>query len=677
MAFEFQGRSFQKIGVIGSGQIGPDIALYFAKVLCRDGVEVVVVDISEEALAKGEKKLHKKVDRGQESGAFKPDHAAAMKAAVTFTSDYGQVADAQFIVEAATEDKSLKGRIFGDLEKRCGPDTIFASNSSHLEPELIFEGLTKKSRSLVIHYFFPAERNPMVEIVPSKDTTPELTRFLLDFYEVIGKCPIQAGARYGYALDPVFEGVFQAAAMLAESGAGTTKEIDTVACKALGLTIGPFTAMNLTGGNPITAVGLGNYHTRIQPWYHTPQILTDQLVKDEPWDVPGRGEKVEVSADKAEVIGRALQGAFFGICSEIVDSGVSTVDDMNMAVELALDMMPPFASMNRIGTDKALALVQAYAAEHEGFPVPDILEEHGCEARPFEIHTVMREDRDGVAVLTIRRPRVLNALDQSVFDELEARFSAIQKDDSVQAAVLTGFGVKAFVSGADVRFLSKIESVEHGAETSASSQRVFNLIEDLGKPVVCAYNGLAFGGGNELAMSCSYRVARKGQKPLAAQPEVNLGIIPGAGGTQRLPRLVGFEAAAELLRTGRPFSAVEAHEMGLVQELVEGTVVDLESRAVEVAKELAAGTRESASVPEAPMSDVPDSLPGMDLGHLSQAVDKLLVEAILEGARLPLKEGIALEARKFGEVCGLEDMRIGVENFMTKGPRSKAPFVHR
>jgi enoyl-CoA hydratase / 3-hydroxyacyl-CoA dehydrogenase len=677
MAFEFQGRSFQKIGVIGSGQIGPDIALYFAKVLCRHGVQVVVVDISEEALAKGEKKLHKKIDRGQESGAFSMEWATGMKEAVTFTSDYGQLADAQFIVEAATEDKGLKGRIFGDLEKRCAPDTIFASNSSHLEPEMIFEGLEKKDRSLVIHYFFPAERNPMLEIVPSKDTAPDLSRFLLDFFEVIGKCPILAGSRYGYALDPVFEGVFQAAALLAENGVGTTKEIDAVACKALRLTVGPFTAMNLTGGNPITAVGLDNYTTRIHSWYRTPQILKDQLAKGERWDVPGRGEKVEVDAAKTEAISTALQGAFFGICSEIVDAGVSNVNDMDMGVQLGLDMMAPFSGMNRIGTDKALALVKAYAASNPGFPVPAFLEQHGSEGRPFEIHTVLREDRDGVAVLTIRRPRVLNALDQSVFDELEARFAEIQADDSIQSAVITGFGVKAFVSGADVNFLSKIESVAHGAETSAGSQRVFNLIEDLGKPVVCAYNGLAFGGGNELAMSCSYRIACKGIKPLAAQPEVNLGIIPGAGATQRLPRLIGFETAARLLRTGRAFSAAEAHEMGLVQELFDGNVVDLKSRAVAIAKELVAGTLESAAVPGAPMSDVPASLPDAELGHLSTAVDRLLCEAILEGAVMDLKAGIALEALKFGEVCGLEDMRIGVENFLTKGPRSKAPFVNR
>ena len=120
---------------------------------------------------------------------------------------------------------------------------VLASNSSHLEPEAIFAELGDRSRTLVIHYFFPAERNPVVEIVPGADTSSDLTASLMKFYEAIGKVPIEVKSRYGYAIDPIFEGLFQAAALLVEDGAGTTKEVDAVAARALGLTVGPFTAM--------------------------------------------------------------------------------------------------------------------------------------------------------------------------------------------------------------------------------------------------------------------------------------------------------------------------------------------------------------------------------------------------------------------------------------------------
>ncbi len=676
MAFAFHGRAINKIGVIGSGQIGPDIALYFSKVFSRQGVKVVVVDISEEALAKGEAKLNKKIDRGNESGAFSDDWAAAMKEAVTFSSDYDLLNDADFIVEAATEDQGLKGRIFADLEARCRPDTIFASNSSHLEPEQIFEGIQKKDRCLVIHYFFPAERNPLVEIVPSKDTDPEVASWLMDLYESIGKVPIQVGSRYGYAIDPVFEGVFLAAALLAQDGVATPKEIDAVATKALGLTVGPFTAMNLTGGNPITNVGLGHYTTRINAWYHSPEILQEAVKEGSKWVVPGRGEKVEVDPAKATQIMEALQGAFFGICAEIVDAGISTVDDMDMAVELGLDMRAPFGFMNHMGTAEALRLVEAYHAASPAFPVPAILKEKGSANEPFTIHSIQRRDKDGVAVLKIRRPKVLNALNQEVFDEIRETFEGLNSDASVEAVVLTGFGVKAFVSGADVKFLAKIETPGQAEATSLDSQDAINRVEACKKPVVCAYNGLAFGGGNELAMGCHYRIARSDLKVLAAQPEPSLGIIPGAGGTQRLPRLIGIEQAQGLLRTGRPISATEAKELGLVQELVDGDIVTLREHAIQVAKALVAGTLSPHKTPEAPMENVPGALPEIELRHLSKAVDKILCDTILEGAKLPLAEGLKLEAKNFGEVCKLKDFRIGVENFLTNGPRSKAAFVH-
>ncbi len=347
-----------------------------------------------------------------------------------------------------------------------------------------------------------------------------------------------------------------------------------------------------------------------------------------------------------------------------------------MAVELGLDMRAPFGFMNRMGTAEALRLVEAYHAAAPSFPVPKILKEKGSANEPFIIRSIQRKDRDGVAVLKIRRPKVLNALNQAVFDEIRETFDELNGDASVKAIVLTGFGVKAFVSGADVRFLAKIETPEQAEATSLDSQDAINRVESCKKPVVCAYNGLAFGGGNELAMGCHYRIARSDLKVLAAQPEPNLGIIPGAGGTQRLPRLIGIEQAQGLLRTGRPVSASEAKELGLVQELVEGDIVTLRERAIELAKALASGSLSPHKTPEAPMENVPAALPEMDLRHLSKAVDKILCDTILEGAKLSLADGLKLEAKAFGEVCKLRDFRIGVENFLTNGPRSKAAFVH-
>jgi enoyl-CoA hydratase/3-hydroxyacyl-CoA dehydrogenase len=670
MAYKVGSRSVTKVGIVGSGQIGPDIALHMTKVVQPHDVPVVVVDISEDALAAGRKKLHKKIDKGVEAGAFKPAFGDAMKANTVFTSDYSQLKGADLVIEAASEDINIKRRIFAQLEGLVGKDAILSSNSSHMEPEVIFGGIANKDRTAVIHYFFPAERNPMVEIVPGTDTDPAITNWLMDFYEEIGKVPIRVGSRYGYAMDPIFEGLFHAACLIVEEGLGTVKEVDDIVRRTLKQGIGPFTAMNLTGGNPLTHVGLQHYHHKINPWYGPTKLMEAQMEKGEPWDGVKRGEKVEVAEEARKRIADRILGAYFGIVCEILDSGISNVADLELGVQTALVMAPPFGMMNQIGVARSLDLVQKYAADHAGFPVPQTLQAQADAGEPWDISVVMREDRDGIAVLTIRRPQVLNALNKDVFEQIEAQIGAIEAERHVQGAVIIGFGTKAFVSGADIGMLAAVKTPADGERTSWHSNSILLKLERCPKPIVCAYNGLAFGGGNELALACHARIARKGLKILAGQPEPNLGIIPGAGGSQRLPRVIGFEKANVMLRTGRPVSGAEALACGLISEEVEGNLLD---RAVALANEMADDgfTR----INREPIDNV--ELADVELGHLSTAVDAILKKAIVEGARLGLDEGLKFESKCFGEVCGTQDMKIGMENFVKNGPRAKAEFVNR
>jgi len=671
MTYTVGSHGVSKVGIIGSGQIGPDIALHMAKVLQPAGVPVLVVDISEEALAKGRKKLDRKVDKGIETGAFKPERGAAIKAAVTFTTDYDALREADLVIEAATEDLGLKRRIFAQVESLAAGDALLASNSSHLEPERIFAEVEDPSRTCITHYFFPAERNLLVEIVPGERSAPERMAWLREFYEAIGKVPIEVKSRYGYAVDPIFEGIFQAACLCVEEGLGSTKEVDAVARKALGLGIGPFTAMNLTGGNPLTAHGLDVMHERVHPWFRTPRILREALASGTPWDALGRGEQVDVDPERAQAITDRMQGAYFGLVGEVLDSGITNIADFEMGIRIGLVMRPPFGFMNQVGPRRALELVKGYQEIHPEFPVADCLVKQAECGEPFAIPVVLRQDAEGIAVLTIRRPQVMNALNREVYDQLARHVAAIKADPTVRGAVITGFGRKAFVSGADIGMLSAIRTPDDGVATSRHSHAVLNEIEGCEKPVVCAYNGLAFGGGNELALACHARIARAGLKVLAGQPEPHLGIIPGAGATQRLPRIIGFENAWPMLRAGRPISGAQALAMGLISEEVSG---DLARRAAALARKMAAEGFER--IARDPM-DPPADLPEIDLGPLSRAVDAILCKAVLKGARMGLDRGLEFESKCFGEVCGLEDMRIGLKNFLENGPRTKAVFVNR
>ncbi len=685
MPVTFANRTISHVAVIGSGQIGPDIALHFAKVL--DATRVTVVDVSEAALAAGKARTWKKIDKGAETGAFKPAQVEAMKAALTFTSDYGAIAGADVVVEAATEDEGLKGRIFAQIEKLVAPNAILLSNSSHLEPERIFATLHDKSRAAVAHYFFPAERNLVVEIVTGDDTAPEITAWLMLFYEVIGKLPIPVKSRYGYAADPIFEGIFQAACLCVEEGLGTVKEVDWAAREALGMTVGPFTAMNLTGGNPITQHGLDTMHERFatrewsSPWYKSPKLLNDLLADQGAagkWHTAGRGEVVSLEPGQNRKIIDALRGAYLCLTYGILDTGIIKLGDYELCIETALDLKGPCRLANELGVDNALKLVEQYCAGHETMSVPRSLRLQVINARPFEPSPMVLEDRqtpDGIVrLIRIRRPKVLNALNHLTYEKIAEAVAGVLSDPRVLGAVISGYGTKAFISGADIHALRKIETPDDGYAIAKLAQDVERVIALSPKPIVAAINGLAFGGGLELAMACHQRVAVAKQKVLCGLPEVNLGIIPAAGGTQRLPRLIGLDRAQVLLRTGGTLSSEEALSSGLVAELA--GPAELLSVAVNRVAALAAGEIAWTQIDSASITDEQEPLPPVDIGHRSKAVDALLCEAISWGAAHSLDEGLAHELDVFRRICTLQDMRIGVEHFVQNGPKTPAPFVH-
>jgi enoyl-CoA hydratase len=244
-------------------------------------------------------------------------------------------------------------------------------------------------------------------------------------------------------------------------------------------------------------------------------------------------------------------------------------------------------------------------------------------------------DRDGaVATITINRPKVLNALSMATLDELRRAILALKYDDGVRAIILTGAGDKSFIAGADINELSEQTPVG-GREHALRGQHVLDLVEHMGKPVIAAINGYALGGGCELAMACTIRIAADTAK--LGQPEINLGIIPGYGGTQRLSRLIGRGRALELMLTGDQITAAEAHRLGLVNRVVTGA--NLMGEARKLAHALAA---------KAPIAV------------------RYIIDAVNKGLQMPLPEAQVFEATLFGLVSTTEDMREGTRAFLEK-----------
>jgi enoyl-CoA hydratase len=249
---------------------------------------------------------------------------------------------------------------------------------------------------------------------------------------------------------------------------------------------------------------------------------------------------------------------------------------------------------------------------------------------------VLKEISDRILTITINRPDKLNALNSEVMDALEAAFESARQDDAVGGVILTGAGEKAFVAGADIRVFTTFTPAA-ARDFAKKGQALFDRIENLGKPVVAAVNGFALGGGCELAMACTLRVASRTAK--LGQPEVNLGVMPGYGGSQRLPRLVGKGRALEILLTGDAVTADEAFRIGLVNRVVE--------------------PGELAAVARAILSKI--------LSRAPFAVGRVL-DAVNRGLDMPFAAAQDYEAALFGLCVSTEDMKEGVGAFLEKRP---------
>ena len=247
---------------------------------------------------------------------------------------------------------------------------------------------------------------------------------------------------------------------------------------------------------------------------------------------------------------------------------------------------------------------------------------------------VIYESRDGIARITINRPEKLNALDRQTMRDIDSAVRTAGEDPSVGVLVITGAGEKAFVAGADIAELATQTPVE-GAAYARVGQAVLDRLERLGKPSIAAINGYALGGGLELAMACTLRVAADTAR--MGQPEVALGIIPGYGGTQRLSRLVGGGRALELILTGEPIDAREAHRIGLVNRVV-------------------------------PQSELAAAVDGLAKTLLTRgpAALRFALQAVHEGLQMALQDGLSMEASLFGLCCATEDMHEGTRAFVEK-----------
>jgi enoyl-CoA hydratase / 3-hydroxyacyl-CoA dehydrogenase len=652
------------VGVIGSGSIGPDLAYGFVSALAgTPGARVYLHDIKQDALDAGVERIKGYVVKGVSRGKLHPKAAAAIEAALVPTLELADLADCDYVLEAATEDLAIKKVILNNLEAVVGDDCLIGFATSGLPRSRIAADTRRPQRCFVNHPFFPAWRAMPIEVVLSDDET--YSDRMIATLKRLGKVPVSTADVPCFAADDIFCTYCAEAARIFVEGLATVEQVDRIVNEAIGGG-GPFNVMDLTRGNllNVKCLKLMEEADTGTPWFAPPEVFSTQA--NTPWlDHKNPGESAYDEALGKTVLDRIL-AVLLGRTYFVVDHDICDPADLNWLTRNALGFSSGLLDLaESLGADRVREICTTYAAANPGFEVPESI----AQGRLADFRRNVKVERDGdVAVVTVHRPEVLNALNELTMNELADTFAELGADDSVQGVVVTSYG--GSLAGADINELAALKTPEEAADKCRHGHKIMRDLEVFPKPIVAAVDGPVLGGGAELSMACHARVVGPGL--MLGQPEVNLGIIPGYGGTQRLPRLIGLDHAAELLRTGKTVKAAQACAWGWAT----GDPVD---DPVAVAKDLIRRHLAEGGVivpidPE-PMT-VPEVLPTVDIGHRSMAIDRILTDVVFAGLRQDLAAGLETEAQAFSRCKETVDYDIGMTNFIQNGPRVPAVFMN-
>jgi enoyl-CoA hydratase/carnithine racemase len=390
---------------------------------------------------------------------------------------------------------------------------------------------------------------------------------------------------------------------------------------------------------------------------------------EKPWHNREEAADARFPPALAETVMARILAVLLGRTYFVVDRGICAAAELNWMTRMALGFRTGLLDLaGEIGSARVSDLCKSYAALHPGFEVPACVDRGSL---PRFRASVQVERRDGIGLVSVFRPEVKNALSARTVEEIDDAFAELFADPRVAGILFSSWD--GALAGADVNELAALPDAEACRNICRRSAVVLARIASAKKPVVAAVNGPVLGGGAEFAMACHARVV--GPELSLGQPEVNLGIIPGYGGTQRLPRLIGVGRAAELLRSGRTISAVQACEWGWAHGRPESDVI---TAAIALLEKHLAGEVALAPVSEAALAakQVAAASAPLDIGHRSRAIDAILVDVLLRGLTQPLAAGLEIEADGFARCKGTVDMDIGMKNFIQNGPRVPAVFLH-
>lgn len=647
-------RPFPKeIAVIGAGTIGPDIGYYLKSAL--PDIKLYLLDVVDEPLKNAEKRLAGYAKKAVDRRKMREDKASAVLENIIYTMDYDQIANCDLVIEAATENIPLKQKIFEMVEERVSEETIITSNTSSIPADRIFQKIKKPDRTTITHFFAPAWRSLPVEVINWEEGSQETVDYLFWFFANTGKAPVITDNAICFMLDRIFDNWCNEAAYLLDQASAS--QIDKVAEEFV--FAGPFFVLNMANGNPIIIET--NTLQMEEGEHYRPAPILESVDR---WLTHRPGSKVEVPEDKKNTIRDRMLGIFFSQSFDIVNRGIGTREDLNFGCQIALGFRKgPFDVMRDLGEAEVDRIMKKFEDQRPGFP----------QARePFSVYQdfkrhVLTDEMDGVKIITIRRPQAMNALNDEITDEILAVLKENSDNPSVRGFVITGYGNAAFSAGADIgKFPNMLGDSDSSVEYSRACAKVQLFMDKMEKPIVAAINGLALGGGLEVAIRCHSMVAVKNAR--FQFPEITLGILPGIGGCivpyRKWPQ--GAALFHEMITLARSLTAKEAADIGMIAKIADD-YSGLIQAAVEEVKNI-----------EGKIKRIPDGrvdIPEIDVPAEPMAGKQALSKEAVAIAEKTIKAGAGAESfsealeigyRGFGEIACTDAAKEGISAFLEK-----------
>jgi enoyl-CoA hydratase/3-hydroxyacyl-CoA dehydrogenase len=637
-----------RLAVIGAGEMG----LGIAELAALHGHDVTMRDIKQDLLDRGMERIRWSLGKLVEKDQIRPEQRDEALARIRPTMDLADATrDADIVIEAVFEDLDLKKRVFQDLDREAPEGAVLASNTSAL-PITKMARATKRPHKVVgMHFFNPPMLMPLVEVIRADTTDDATLETAVGLAKSLGKTVVVVKKDVpGFITTRVLGPYFEEAAWIHDDEGVPIETIDAAMRFRAGFPMGPFELAD--------QVGIDVLHHLIQNAGRPMPPSVKALVEDKklgrkvgagfysyqegrPNLVPDMGKEFDAIRILAPMIGAA---------AELVAMDVASPKDIDEAMRLGTAFPKgPLATADEMGVDAVVGALR----DHPRSKTPKILEdmvargdlgmksgkgfyEHRAGgAAPYETLLVTKDAESHVATITINRPDRLNTLNPQVFEDLDRAIADLERDDSIRCVTITGAGDRAFSAGADLTSFSDASKAFKVWRFSRRSEEVFHRLANLSKPTVAAINGHCFGGGLELALACDFRIAAR--RANLGQTEVNLGLVPGAGGSQRLVRILGQAKAKELVLLGSRLTAEEAAAMGLVTKTVDNEAFHSEVQAFseKLAKQAPVAVR----------------------------LAKVLLN---RSGDIPIDAALEMEAMAFGLVTSSEDLYEGLQAFMEK-----------